>query len=305
MTRAPVAMFAYRRAGHLRRALASLAANPPARDTDLFLFCDGAKGRRDAAQVAAVRAVARAASGFRSLTVVERERNLGLARSLIAGITELLERSERVIVVEDDLVLSPYFLGFMNDALELYAGDERVASVHGYLFPVRAALPETFFLLGADCWGWATWRRAWRHFEPDAAALLRRLRERRLEREFDLDGAYPYTRMLELQARGKLDSWAIRWRASCYLAGLVTLYPGRSVVRNAGLDRSGTHRDDSTEFEVKLADAPVGVQRIPVEPSAAGRAAYAEFLGGLQSHSRLRRAWRYASWLVRRVHARA
>jgi len=301
MTRAPVAVFAYRRAGHLRRALDSLAANPEAPQTDVFVFCDGAKGPRDAAAVAAARAVARAASGFRSVEVIERGSNLGLAQSLIAGITQIVEARERVIVVEDDLVLSPHFLAFMNDALTLYADDERVASVHGYVFPVRRALPETFFLKGAECWGWSTWRRAWRRFDPDAAARLRQIRERRLEREFDLDGAYPYTRLLELQARGKVDSWAIRWRASCYLAGLVTLYPGRAVVRNAGFDESGTHhRDKSSEFEVELTDAPVRVQRIPVEPSAAGRAAYVDFFRRRERPGLLRRAWRFASRLARR-----
>ena len=106
---------------------------------------------------------------------------------------------------------------------------------------------------------------------------MREIRARSLEREFDFEGAYPYTRLLGLQARGKVDSWAIRWRAACYLAGLVTLYPGRSLVRNAGFDLSGTHTGESREFEVELADAPVRVQRIPVEPSAVGRAAYADF----------------------------
>lgn len=300
MIRAPVALFAYRRPEHLFRAAASLAANAEAAGTDVVVFCDGAKGRRDAAEVAEVRRVARSLSGFRSVSVVERSRNLGLAGSLIAGVTELVEAQGRAIVVEDDLVLSPHFLAFMNAALERYEPDERVASVHGYVFPVRRALPENFFLRGADCWGWATWRRAWRRFDPDAAALLREVRRQGLPYEFDLDGAYPYTAQLEAQARGKLDSWAIRWRASCYLAGLLTLYPGRALVRNAGFDMSGVHCDDSTEFEVALADTPVAVAEIPVEVSAEARAAYVEFFRSRERPGLVQRAWRVATRLVRR-----
>lgn len=302
---APVALFAYRRPQHLRRAAESLAANREAPATDLYVFCDGAKSRRDAEGVRAVRELARSLGGFRSVTLVERERNLGLAASLIAGVTQAVEARGRVIVVEDDLVLSPYFLSFMNDALERYAEEPRVAAVHGYIFPVRRALPETFFLKGADCWGWATWRRAWRGLNTDAADLLRQIRERGLEREFDLDGAYPYTAHLALQAAGKLDSWAIRWRASCYLAGMLTLYPGRALVRNEGFDASGVHCDVSTEFEVPLADSPVAVKPIPIEPSAVGRAAYIEFFRGLERPGLVRRAWQFAARLARRVHARA
>jgi hypothetical protein len=301
----PVALFAYRRPEHLRRAAASLAANAGAAGTKLYVFCDGAKGRADAADVAQVRKVARALSGFRSVTLIERDRNFGLAASVIAGVTQVVEGHGRVIVVEDDLVLSPYFLSFMNDALVRYAEEERVASVHGYIFPVRHALPETFFLRGAECWGWATWRRAWQRFNPDAADLLRTIRERRMEQEFDLDGAYPYTKQLENQAAGRIDSWSIRWRASCYLAGMLTLYPGRSLVRNAGFDRSGVHCDESTEFEVMLADSPVAVQSIAVEPSVAGRAAYADFFRNLERPGLARRAWRFAARLARRRDARA
>ena len=121
MSYAPVAVFAYRRPEHLRRAVSSLAANPQAATTDLHVFCDGPKGRRDETDVQAVRALARGIKGFRSLTVVENKFNRGLAESIIAGVTQVVEAQGRVIVVEDDLVLSPHFLAFMNQALDCYA----------------------------------------------------------------------------------------------------------------------------------------------------------------------------------------
>jgi GT2 family glycosyltransferase len=169
---APVALFAYRRPEHLRVTVESLRANPEARDTHLTVFCDAARTAEQEDAVAAVRAYADTITGFASVTVVKRESNLGLARSIIDGVTRLTEAHGRVIVVEDDLLLSPHFLRYMNDAMALYEGDAQVASIHGYCYPVAEPLPETFFLRGADCWGWGTWHRAWSRFEPDGARLF-------------------------------------------------------------------------------------------------------------------------------------
>lgn len=274
---APVALFAYMRPDHLRTTVASLRANPEARRTALTVFCDAPKKPEHAAGVEAVRAFADTIDGFASVTVVRRERNFGLAASIIDGVTRLTETHGRVIVVEDDLLLSPHFLRYMNEALDLYADDEQVASIHGYCYPVTGALPETFFLRGADCWGWATWRRAWAHFRPDGKALLAELQQRRLTHEFDYDGQYGFTRMLRDQIAGRNDSWAIRWHASCYLAGMLTLYPGRSLVHNIGNDASGTHCDERTDYAQTVAAEPVPVARQPLEVSTTARAAFVGF----------------------------
>ncbi len=140
--------------------------------------------------------------------------------------TEVLDRYQKVIVLEDDLVISPHFLQFMNEALDLYKKEDNVISITAYIYPVEGPLPETFFLRGADCWGWATWKRGWNLFQADGLALLKKLEEQKLERDFDFDGAYPYTQMLKDQISGKNNSWAVRWYASAFLAGKLTLYPG-------------------------------------------------------------------------------
>jgi hypothetical protein len=183
----------------------------------------------------------------------------------------------RVIVVEDDLMLSPHFLRYMNDALELYSNDEKVASIHGYCYPVNNELPETFFLQGADCWGWATWRRAWSHFCTDGAKLLAELESRGLEREFDMDGEFGFTRMLRDQISGRNNSWAIRWHASCYLRGNLTLYPGRSLVHNIGNDNSGTHCDHRDDYQQKISMIPVHVKRLPLTVNTTARLAFVRF----------------------------
>jgi len=271
-------LFVYNRPSHTRRTIESLLANELASRSELMIFSDGAKNPSGAAAVEEVRRYLRTIEGFGSIRIYERDSNAGLARSIIEGVTRVVRDHGRVIVLEDDMVTSPWFLTYMNEALEMYAEDENVASVHAYSFPSQAPLPETFFLRGADCWGWATWERSWRHFEPDGRKLLNALRERRLTRAFDLDGAFGYTRMLEDQVSGRNDSWAVRWHATCFLQERLTLHPGRSLVWNIGTDGSGTHCAETEDYASSLAQTPIRVTRIPVRESEQARAEFARFM---------------------------
>ena len=275
---APIALFAFRRPDHLSACLASLATCAEASSSELVIFCDGARGPQDVEGVAEVRRLARAAEGFAAVTVVERDENLGLAGSVIRGVGEVLGRADRVIVVEDDLVVSPDFLRYLNEGLDLYRDDEAVVSIHAYVYAVREPLPQSFFLRGADCWGWATWRRGWEVFDPDGARLLRELGESGQERAFDLDGSYPYRAMLADQVAGRNDSWAVRWYASAFLAGKLTLYPGVSLVENIGQDGSGTHSLASASHDVRAARMEAPLARIDVRESPEARAAVARTL---------------------------
>lgn len=267
---APVALFAYRRADHLERTLASLRLCPEAAETHVVVFSDGPKGPDDHVAVRAVREVLASVPGFASVRVVEREGNMGLARNVISGVSAVLDEWPEVIVLEDDMVVSPDFLAYMNEALELYADEPRVVSIHGYVYPTEDPLPDYFFLRGADCWGWATWRRGWAVFEEDGAGLLARLESAHLQREFDMEGSFPYTQMLKDQIAGRNDSWAVRWYASAFLAGGLTLYPGRSLVENIGLDGSGTHSEADAAL-VTVAHGMAPLNRIPVAESAVAR----------------------------------
>lgn len=282
---APVVLFAYARLEHLCRVVESLRANQEAGLTSLYVFCDGPRHESNKVKTDAVREYVNSIDGFASVTRVYREQNLGLAQSIISGVSEILSEHNALIVMEDDLVVSPYFLKFMNDGLQLYREDERVASIHGYCFPVEQELPETFFLRGADCWGWATWARAWRHFEPDGQKLLNALRRERLTRAFDLDGAYPYIKMLANQVAGKNDSWAVRWHASCFIDNMLTLYPGRSLVNNIGSDDSGTHCSKTDVFDQVVAVAPINVLPVEIQENVTARDSFARFLGQYTSLS--------------------
>jgi hypothetical protein len=258
---APIVLFAYNRPDHTAATLNALAANDLAAESDITIFCDGARTPEQNENTARVRAVAHAARGFRKVTVVERAENFGLARSVITGITSALADSENVIVMEDDLITSPHFLRFMNDGLERYAADERVISVCGYTYPVAGPLPETFFIPRAFCWGWATWRRGWALFEHDATRVFNEIVRRRLIYEFDFEGTDPHTQILEHLLKDKwIDSWAIRWLGASCLNGKVSLYAGRSLVSNIGFDGTGRHGFVEKRFESPLAESAISVR---------------------------------------------
>jgi len=175
---APVALFVYNRPWHTRQAIKALQANVEATKTPLYIFSDAPRNSAASRAVAEVRSLLREISGFKSLSIIERENNFGLARSIIDGVSQVCKQHDRVIVLEDDLVTSPYFLKFMNEGLRKYQDDEQVISIHGYIYPLEQTLPETFFLKGADCWGWATWKRGWDLFESDGQSLLDELKRR-------------------------------------------------------------------------------------------------------------------------------
>lgn len=261
---APIALFVYNRPDHTRRTIDALKQNKLAQESDLIIFSDAPKAEADADKVREVRQYIRQIGEFRSVTVVERTSNFGLAKSIIDGVTSIVSQYGRIIVLEDDMVTSPYFLTYMNEALEMYAEDERVISIHGYVYPVRQVLPEAFFLPGADCWGWATWRRGWKLFNSDGQYLLDELKRRKLTHAFDYNGAYPYSKMLEGQINGTNDSWAVRWYASAFLAGKLTLYPGRSLVHNIGNDNSGTHCGETEGYSSELSQTPINLNGVEV-----------------------------------------
>lgn len=260
----------------------ALSRNAEAGSSQLFVFSDAAASDAAVAGVSEVRRLARTIEGYGAVEIVEQSRNRGLARSIIEGVTRLAKEFGRVIVLEDDLLPSPHFLRYMNDALNVHANDERVVSVHAYVYPIDGFLPETFFLRGADCWGWATWKRGWELFEADGAKLLNELEFRKLTRDFDFNGSYPYTQMLRDSIVGKNDSWAVRWYASAFLRGKLTLYPGSSQVQNIGADGTGFHVGRTRSFEHQSWGEPISVGKIPVEESGSSREAFARYLAGLQ-----------------------
>ena len=276
---APIALFVYKRPWHTQQTVESLKKNLLAAESELFIFSDNAKYPEDQKRVDEVRKYIRGITGFKKVNITERDENLGLAESIIKGVTTIINRYGKIIVLEDDMLLSEYFLQYMNEALDLYEKEDDVISIHSYIYPVKtkAKLPETFFLKGADSWGWATWKRGWDLFESDAEKLYNQIKNRKLEYEFDYQGATNYVKMLKRQINGKVDSWAIRWYASAFLKNKLTLYPGRSLLNNIGTDREGTHTQMTEDYETIITDKPVRIEKISVKVNKEAQKAFENF----------------------------
>ena len=263
MTPAPIALFVYNRPWHTRQTVEALQKNTVAVGSELVIFSDAPKNFAAAAAVRAVREYLKQVDGFKSTTVIERTENLGLASSIIDGVTRLTEQYGRVIVLEDDLVTSPHFLEYMNAALDRYDAEERVMQVAGYMFSGPLELEDdSLFLPFISSWGWATWSRAWRHFDPRATGYERVRSDPALRKEFNLNGHYDYFRMLQQQRQGKIDSWAVRWYLSVFVRKGIVLYPRKTLVRNMGFDGSGVNCAVS-KFPQDDVDAQFRVDSLP------------------------------------------
>ena len=239
MLNTAIALFAWNRPSHLGQVLAALSRNQEISELPLFVVVDGPRSADDVPNIQRCHDAATAFQHARSTTVIQRRTNLGLFDSLTQGISHILLEYDSIIVLEDDIVVSPFFLSYMLQGLSLYRDTPSVASIHGYTPPFSASPPQSFFLPGADCWGWATWRHQWKLFRYHAESLAFEIRSRKLVSRFNLNNNYDYLGMLDDRAADRNKSWAICWYASCFLAGKLTLYPGRSLVSNIGLDGTG------------------------------------------------------------------
>lgn len=288
MVYAPIIVFAYKRPQHLTRVLEDLAANDLARECALTIYCDGPKNGASHADLLAieqVRAVAHAAAGFALVKVVEAPVNKGLARSVIEGVSQALKDNDRVVVVEDDVSLSPFFLRFMNEGLQRYAADTRVWSVGSWsYFIAPGSMNEHFFLRYPDSIAWATWRRSWDRFEQDGRKLAEQLERAGRGSALEADGRVNYMRrMLQDQIDGKVDSWAIRWTVNCVLNGALNLYPLAALSKHAGFGGGATHEIGEGDYnkDLVLAKSHRHVSALAVEES---QAALDQWVGFVQQN---------------------
>mgnify|MGYP001218777437 CR=1 FL=1 len=272
VTPSPILLFTYNRPAHTKRLIESLKANSLAKDSVLYIYSDGPVDSLDKRAVDEVRSFLDTIEGFYQVTIIKREENVGLAYNIIDGVSTRVKEHGRVIVLEDDLIVAPHFLEFMNEALEVYKDETRVGHIQACDFINSPQLPETFLIRWTGSWGWATWERAWRFFNPNGEQLLQTLKERRLTKYFDFNGAYGFTKMLHKQIRGENNSWAIRWNASLFLADMLSLNVGRSLVQNRGFDGSGTHCGSQEIYGTELFQGRIAVKRItPIEENKEAR----------------------------------
>jgi len=255
---APIIVFTYNRPQHTRKMLQALENAELAQDSEVFIFSDGAKNAHAIEQVNKVRAIIAEPWNFKKINIIERDRNIGLAQNIITGVSDIIAQYGKVIVLEDDLEISKVGLQYFNDALDRYVYDEKVMEISGYMYPIQDAdkLPESFFFRVANSWGWATWERAWKHFDTDIEALTANFDKEKIKR-FSIDHTENFWKQVTELKTGKINSWAIRWYLTLFNNDGLTLYPRQSIIQNLGTDGSGTHSDADNAYKVELATQAV------------------------------------------------
>jgi len=260
---APIALFVYNRPQHTGRTLKFLKQNELAAESRLFVFSDGPKTAADEDLVKEVRELLKTIDGFKSVEIIKRKENMGLANSVIAGVSRLAKDYGQVIVFEDDLITSPYTLNYFNDALNRYRQEERVMHIGAYMYPLKGKeLPEAFFYRAATSWGWATWERAWQHFEPNIDTLMTSF-DAKKRAAFSIDHTMNFWKQMQDFKQAKNNSWAIRWYASIFLKEGLTLNPAHSLVNNIGHDGSGVHSGINDIYNVII--HPKQITQFPAE----------------------------------------
>ena len=257
---APICLFTYNRPNETRKTIEALQRNYLALESELFIFSDGPKNEADVAKVNEVREFLRNVKGFKSVTLFESRQNNGLANSIILGVSQIIEKHGRIIVLEDDLITSPNFLNFLNQALDFYKANKMIFSVSGYSLDLPSL--ENFkcdYYLGyrASSWGWGTWKNRWENVNWEIQDFNRFIWNPVKHFQF-LRGGSDLSLMLWRQMNGKIDSWAIRWCYHQFKYDLYTVFPSKSKIISIGFGDSATHTKKTNRFDTNL---DTGVQK--------------------------------------------
>jgi hypothetical protein len=242
---APVALFTYKRKDHFQQTIQALQGNDLANQTDLYIFSDGAKNERDQLTIQQIRELAHEVDGFKSVTVTCSEKNRGLGNSIISGVTEVIQKHGKIIVLEDDLITSPDFLTFTNQLLDFYEENQQVWSVTGYNNPFK--IPPNYnydvYAIPRVCsWGWGTWQNRWEKADWNMDDYKEFEKNKQAKRQFNRGGV-DLVRMLRKQMQGEIDSWAIRWNYAQFKHQAISIWAANTRIDNIGMDGQGTHKE--------------------------------------------------------------
>lgn len=281
---APIVIFTYDRPKHLSLVLRGLSESKSARNSPLFVFCDGPKVDATVEQLMRIDEVRNVVNAvpWENKVVVRRNENLGLARSIIYGINQVLETYDEVIVLEDDIVPKNGFIDYCKEALDLYRDDEKVFQIAGSVYDADLSniKESTFFARCLQCHGWATWKRAWKHFEEDLLHHITNIfGDTRKRREFDCGSEINFfSEQLARNFDGRLNTWAVIWYSSWFLQNGLCLFPASSLVENIGFDSNGTNTNSlKVKSYLKSPISTVTPTRIPIEVNYEGQKAINSF----------------------------
>ena len=253
---APIVYFAFNRPLHTQRTLQAISECRHAENTALYIYIDGPQeGANETTlnNINEVKKIAEQKKWCGEVQIIAAEKNKGLFKSIVQGITETVNKHGRVIVIEDDVLVFPGFLNYMNTALDLYENNPEVMHVSAFTKAEFTNVPlqeSTFFYNHTTCWGWATWKRAWDKFTPDASAIKKACAQKGNLYYLNLDGTFEMFWGLKAIADGKFQSWNTLWHSVVFLNDGLCLHPARSLVNNIGHDGSGTNCESDERFVI-------------------------------------------------------
>ena len=244
--------------------------NAESEDSNLFIFSDAPKDDRSSEKVNQVRNYIKTISGFKSITIKEQTQNQGLAKSIIDGVTEIVNKFGKIIVLEDDIETSPYFLKYMNNALIFYENEKRIWSITGFTYPIKNKyLPDAFCFFAMSCWGWGTWANRWEHYDKNPDKYISLLTKKNKNR-FDYYGTTKMYSQITANKTGELNTWAIFWYAEQYINNGFQIMPAKPLSKNIGMDNSGVHCKKTSVYDYSLNenDLEIDFKNIPVEENS-------------------------------------
>jgi hypothetical protein len=251
---APIVLFVYNRPWHTKKTIESLKKNELAGESELFIFADNTFDEKNKESVDAVRSFVKSIDGFKTVKIVERESNFGLANNVISGVTEVIDSYSKVIVLEDDIVCGRSYLSYMNKLLSYYQYNEEIYSVTGYTYPIMIPVNykyDVYFSPRASSWGWGTWKDRWETVDWEVRDYGNFINNSKRIKSFN-SGGDDLSKMLKKQMNGKIDSWSIIWSYAHFKNSSYCVFPTKSRLKNIGADRTGIHTNKTKKFDVEL-----------------------------------------------------
>ena len=253
MKLAPIILFTYNRLEETKQTILALQKNNLAKDSELYVFSDGSKNKEGKKKVEELRLYLQQITGFKKIVIFKSPINQGLANSVIEGVTKILEEFGKVIVLEDDLITSPNFLNFMNQALEFYEFDKKIKSVNGFSLDIKSKIDSVYFQTRPFPWGWATWKDRWNQQIFDKKRISDELEtDKLILKKFNKKCGDDMSKMLLDSLNEINDSWYVRWTYSHFINNKISVYPSRSFIENIGFSADSTHCGPIDSYKYKL-----------------------------------------------------
>ena len=276
----PIVLFVYNRPSHTQQTIESLSKNLLASDSILYIYSDASKNEHDRIKVDQVRDYIHSISKalFKDIVIIEKTTNEGLASSIIGGVSDIVSKYGKVIVLEDDIVTGRSFLKFMNSALDFYQNKKTIWHISGWNYPIETDnISDVFIWRGMECWGWATWSDRWQYFKKDVEHTVSKFNKDDIN-ALNLDNSRNVWRQVTDNRSGKINTWAIFWYITIYENNGMSANISRSLSQNIGMDGTGDNCDDNDiyrldnrvyfkqdmnfEFEEDLQENKLAVERI-------------------------------------------